>query len=106
MMSFATLLQDLRWVRKAVLKAAPLLAERGLHPEAMLKEIAKLEAGLLEESISLEQANDAIERLMLPVAVLGWEYETSDEPDVAPDEFWAALEAAAPKAPSPTAAAG
>ncbi len=105
-MSFTTLLEDLSWLGDAVRKAAHLLADRGHDPTAMLEKIAELQARIREGRIGLTEANDAIERLMLPVAVLGWEHETSREPDATPDEFWAALEAAAPKAPSRTAAAG
>lgn len=93
MMSPATLLRDLRWLREAIHRVSHLLPEHRQNAEAMLEEIAKLEVQIRGRSISLVRANDAVEQLMLSVAVLGWEHEAPDEPDVTPEEFWAALEA-------------
>lgn len=67
---------------------------------------ATIQARLQGGRISLEAANEAIEQLRAPLAILGWEHEASDEPNVTPEEFWATVEAFAPKASGQQADAG
>lgn len=104
-MTAEQLLGELQAIRQAVAQRERALLELGFQVSTLLDEVDALEQQLRSPKPDLRAANQSIEQLLGAVSIPVLEEAAKRGPDVTFEEFLAALEAIAPKAPPQARAA-